>query len=105
MPKTKIAKPLEIQFSEGSNYKITATVQLFNKKGNKSYLKGEYPKALRFYSKALKLAPEIGLIHYNIALCLLNLNKTLEADKHIKLAKSHANGDKRILNSELLIKY
>ena len=105
MPKTKIAEPLEIEFSEGSNHKITSSVQLFNKKGNKSYLKGEFPKALRLYSKALKLAPEVGLIHYNIALCLLNLNKTSEAVKHFKLAKRYSKGDKRILNSELVTKY
>jgi tetratricopeptide (TPR) repeat protein len=105
MPKDKIAKPLEIQFSEGSNHKITSSVQLFNKKGNKSYLKGNYPKALRLYFKALKLAPEIGLIHYNMALCFLNLNKSAEAAKHFMLAKRHAKGNNKILSSELVIKY
>jgi tetratricopeptide (TPR) repeat protein len=104
MPNNKIEEPLEIKFSEGSNHKITSSVQLFNKKGNKSYWKEDYPKAFRLYSKALKLAPEIGLIHYNIALCLLNLNKTSEAVRHFKLAKRYAQGDKRILNSELVMK-
>ena len=105
MPKIIKAEPLEIKFSEGSNYKITSSAQLFNKKGNKSYLKGEYKRALRLYSKALKLAPEVGVIHYNLALCFASLNKSSKAAKHFKLAKLNAGGDHRILNSEFVMKF
>ena len=105
MLKTKTTIPLEIKFSEGSNHKITSSAQFFNKKGNSFFLKGEYSQAIRLYFKALNLAPNTGVIHYNIALCFIHLNGKPKAAKHFKMAKQYANGDKRILNSTLTIKF
>lgn len=75
----KKTPPLEIKFSEGSDYRISSTVQLFNKKGNKSFLNGEYSQALRYYVKGIKFSPEIGLLYFNAGLCLVKLNRMGEA--------------------------
>ena len=106
MPKEKTSEPLDIEFLEDSDYKITSSAQLFNKKGNKNYLKGNFSRALRLYLKALKLTPNVGLIHYSPALSLLKLNKSSgEASKYFAMAIRRANGDKRILNLELSLKF
>jgi len=71
-------------------------------KGNKKYLNGHFNQALKFYLRALKLFQGIGVIHFNIALCFLSLEKNLEAKKHFFLAKKYARANKEILESEYI---
>ena len=76
-----------------------------NEEGISHYKEGHYDVALNHFQEAEKSDPAIGEIHFNEALALDKLGDHGAATDHFKTARDSANGNEKILKSEILIKH
>ena len=101
--------PMELPKVEGSK-SFDLEIDKFNYKGIVAFKKGSFEVAIDLFKKASNLAkrlrdPSQGIVSYNLALSLHNLNKYDEAIKQFYTARRFARGNQKIIKSELLKLY
>ena len=74
-----------------------------NDEGILHYKEGHLDIALKHFREAEKIKPEIGEIHFNVALALDKLGGHGDAAEHFKIAQDNANGNSLILASKILL--
>jgi|TARA_B110000438_G_scaffold278604_1_gene302339 tetratricopeptide (TPR) repeat protein len=98
--------PLQLPKAEGSK-SFDLEIDQINSRGMKAYQNGAYEQARAYFGKASSLAkqlrdPSQGVLHYNLALSLHQLDNHEEAIKQFYFARRFARGNKKILDSKLL---
>ncbi|MEW6127740.1 MAG: tetratricopeptide repeat protein [Acidobacteriota bacterium] len=83
--KSDYKKSLEIAY-KGTQYKSKYLVGFYVLIGNNLDNLNESEKAIKVYQSGLKLYPDNQLLHFNLAVTLLRLNKTDEGKKSLKNA-------------------
>lgn len=78
-------KSLEMCY-RGAKYKSTELVKFYLLIGNNLDLLGEPKKSIEVYKKAIAIAPDVSLLHYNMAITYLNLKNADDAKKSLKKA-------------------
>ena len=63
---------------------------------------GHWEVAAKHFKEAIKADPNFAEAHYNLALCMENLDKHEEATEHFKMAAKLAPKNEKIQNSEVL---
>jgi tetratricopeptide (TPR) repeat protein len=81
--KKEYKNALEVAY-RGAGYQSNQLAGFYLLIGNNLDLAGEPDKAIEVYKKALKLFPDDGLLHYNLALTYRNKGKLDEAKKSLK---------------------
>ena len=67
------------------------------------YKEGHVDIALKHFLKSETIKPELGEIHFNIALALDKLGGHGDAAEHFKIAQDKSNGNSLILESKVLL--
>ncbi len=98
LPLFAIASEGPMKTPSGAN----AEAAKHNDEGIDHWNQGHFDVALKHFQAASKIDPSIGEIHFNEAISLDKLGKHGEATMHFKAAKGKANGNKAILNSNIL---
>jgi len=88
-----------LSLSEGSDPEANT----HNDEGILHYKDGHFDIALKHFRDAEKIKPEIGEIHFNMALALDKLGGHGDAAEHFKIAQDNANGNSLILESKILL--
>lgn len=96
LPKSSLPD-MPLRLPDGSNQQITS----HNDEGISHYREGHYKVALKHFRDAEQVDPEQGEVQYNIALALKNMGDHGSALQHFQKAKQHANGNAKILASQL----
>ena len=86
---------------EGSNSQAIG----HNEEGISHYKEGHYDVALKHFQKASAVDSALGEIHFNEAISLDKLGKHGKATQHFKIAHEKANGNKAILESQVLLSH
>ncbi len=81
------------------------SAKMYNDRGIDFYIKGDLFEALISFNQAKTADHTAGEIHFNLALVLHNRGEKKRALKHFKLARQFAQGNPKILNSDLLKQY
>ncbi len=81
------------------------SAKMYNDRGIDFFNKGDSFEALINFNQAKTADRTAGEIHFNLALVLHNRGEKKRALKHFKLAKHFAQGNKKILDSDLLNQY
>ena len=76
-----------------------------NEEGISHYKEGHYDVALKHFRAASAIDSSLGEIHFNEAISLDKLGDHGEATKHFKVAQEKANGNKLILESNILLSH
>ncbi len=76
-----------------------------NVDGVKHFKEGHWEVAAKHFKEAIKADPNFAEAHYNLALCMENLDKHEEATEHFKMAAKLAPKNEKIQNSEVLKKH
>jgi tetratricopeptide (TPR) repeat protein len=87
--KKEYRKALEVAY-RGAGYQSNQLAGFYLLIGNNLDLAGEPDKAIEVYKKAIKLFPDDGLLHYNLALTYRNKGKLDEARKTLKVGLAAA---------------
>ena len=90
-----------LAFPEGSN----AEANGHNEEGISHYKEGHYDVALKHFRAASAIDASLGEIHFNEAISLDKLGDHGAATKHFKVAQEKANGNKLILESNILLSH
>lgn len=77
--------------ASGRTYNTLGIIMFFNKK---------YEKAIKNYSKAVELNPEIGMFHKNLSLSYTKVGDAENSKKHERLARKDIRLRKEFLESE-----
>lgn len=91
--------PLGFPMKEGSN----AGAHKHNEEGIAAWKAGDIKGALMHFQMASKIDGSVGESHFNEAISLDKLGKHGDATMHFKAARANANGNDKILKSEILI--
>lgn len=83
--KKEYKKSLEMCY-RGAKYRSTELVKFYLLIGNNLDMIGEPKKSIEVYKKAIAIAPDFSLLHYNLAITYLNLKNADEARKSLKKA-------------------
>ena len=73
-----------------------------NVDGVNHFKEGHWEVAAKHFKEAIKADPNFAEAHYNLALCMENLDKHEEATEHFKMAAKLAPKNEKIQNSEVL---
>ena len=90
-----------LAFPEGSN----AEANGHNEEGISHYKEGHYDVALKHFRAASAIDSSLGEIHFNEAISLDKIGDHGGATKHFKVAQEKANGNKLILESNILLSH
>ena len=90
--------PLGFPMREGSS----ASAHEHNQEGIMHYNKGHHDVALKHFQTSVKIDPNVGETHFNMALCLDKIGKHGDATAHFKTAKKLAQGNAKITDSKIL---
>ena len=90
-----------LAFPEGSNPEANG----HNEEGISHYKEGHYDVALKHFRAASAIDASLGEIHFNEAISLDKLGDHGAATKHFKVAQEKANGNKLILESNILLSH
>lgn len=81
------------------------SAKLHNDSGISHFQARRYQDALLQFMQAYAADKTTGEIHFNIALAYLKRGESKKAAEHFKLARKYANGNNKILASQLLDTY
>jgi len=81
------------------------SAKIHNDRGIEYFHKGKYLDALIAFTQASIADSTAGEIHFNLALMLHQQGKQKKTKDHLRLALKFADGNKKILESNLLKKY
>ena len=90
-----------LAFPEGSNGEANG----HNEEGISHFKEGHYDVALKHFRAAPAIDSSLGEIHFNEAISLDKLGNHGAATKHFKVAQEKANGNKLILESNILLSH
>jgi len=98
IPLTAMADSGPLKLAAGVN----ADANKHNEEGIMHWGEGHHEVALKHFQAASKADHSLGETHYNEAIALDKLGRHGEATMHFKAAKKNANGNEKILNSQIL---
>ena len=78
---------------------------MHNEEGITHFNQDHYDVALKHFQEAEKVDKTIGETYFNLALSLDKLGDHGKAKDYFQMAKDKANGNDKILKSEILIKH
>ena len=78
------------------------SAKMYNDLGMEEFKSGDYADAYLRFRQAYAADKREGEIHFNLALTLYYDGKRDKALKYFKLAREYADGNKKILESEIL---
>ena len=81
------------------------SAKLHNDSGISHFQARRYMDALLQFMQAYAADPTTGEIHFNIALAYHERGESIKTAEHFKLARKYANGNNKILASQLLDTY
>lgn len=85
--KRDFKKSLELSY-KGAQYKSEALVLFYQNIGNNLDQLGEPKKAIEVYKKAVKMFPQMALLHYNLGVTYASLDMSEDARKTLKTSAS-----------------
>jgi tetratricopeptide (TPR) repeat protein len=101
MGNEKVIAEGPLTLPEDSNTEVSG----HNEEGISHYKQEHYDVALKHFQAASAVDSTLGEVHYNEAISLDKLGKHGEATKHFKIAQEKANGNKKILESKILLSH